>query len=275
MKLSFLVDNKTENCDCFAEWGLSILIESNGHRVLMDVGASDVFIKNAASMGIDLSDVEAVYISHGHYDHTEGMEAFSSLNTDAPIFIHNEAFHKSYGVDDNGNAEESNCGLRWDDSLIETLKPRFVLTEGVWTINDNMTLVGNIPVTGDFNPTEKFLRETENGLEPDPMNHEQFLAVEEDEKIYILSGCCHKGVVPTIMRAKELFPGKTLQAVIGGFHMYPLKKTEREKMVSQIKELGVKKVYPLHCTGMDAIVEFKRQMGDDCVIACAGDVYEL
>ena len=76
MKITFLSDNKTENSLCTAEWGLSILIESQGNKVLFDVGASPIFAGNAKNLGIDLADVEAVAISHGHYDHTEVWKAF-------------------------------------------------------------------------------------------------------------------------------------------------------------------------------------------------------
>ena len=72
MNFSILVDNKTERADCCAEWGLSILIESQGEKILLDTGMSPMFAENAKAMGIDLSDVSALVISHGHFDHTGG-----------------------------------------------------------------------------------------------------------------------------------------------------------------------------------------------------------
>ncbi len=283
MKLSFLVDNKTENAKCRAEWGLSLLIESGGHRILFDTGSSGMFAENAKIMGINLKEVDAVCISHGHYDHTEGMMTFTQINSDAPIYIHKNAFHKSYGTSEKG-IDDWECGIWWSDEYKEKIKNRLVLTENVVKINDNMTLIGNIPNMEDYPPTEDFYREVEavnpRGdktavLEKDDMSHEQFLAVCEDERLFIISGCCHRGVMPTIKTAQKYFPDKEIAAVIAGMHMYSLSEDRRRKIVSEIIDSGVKKIFPVHCTGMDAIMEFKARMGEDCVIAASGDVYEL
>ena len=99
MKITFLSDNKTENSLCMAEWGLSVLIELKGRKLLFDVGASSLFADNARNLGIDLSSVDAVIISHGHYDHTEGMETFCRINKKAPIYIHKNAVSPAYGTD--------------------------------------------------------------------------------------------------------------------------------------------------------------------------------
>ena len=112
-------------------------------------------------------------------------------------------------------------------------------------------------------------------MEPDDMSHEQFLVVEEDDHIFIISGCCHRGVLPTILTAKKHFPGKKIAALIAGMHMYSLEDEPRKKMVQEIIDAGVETVFPLHCTGMAAIIEFKTRMGGSCVVATAGDVYEL
>jgi len=88
MKITFLSDNKTEKAACIAEWGLSILIESKGHKVLLDVGSSGIFARNAKALGIDLSDVEAVAISHGHFDHCGALKAikeYSGARVWAPL----------------------------------------------------------------------------------------------------------------------------------------------------------------------------------------------
>lgn len=285
MKLSFLVDNKTEHAHCQAEWGLSIFVESRGHKVLFDAGCSDMFIRNAKAMDIDISEAEAVAISHGHYDHTEGIPYFVEINKTAPVYIHKNAFGKCYGTDDDtGAISDWNCGILWSEEFIDSIKDRMVLTENVVKINDNMTLIGNIPDFEEYPPTEIFYRKvqcqsgdesTGCSFEVDGMSNEQCLVVEEDDRIFILSGCCHRGIVPTIKTVQKYFPGKKIAAVIAGMHMYPLTEGPRKEMVQQVINCGVEKVFPLHCTGMDAIIEFKRRMGENCVIATSGDIYEF
>lgn len=287
MKLSFLVDNKTEKSNCKAEWGLAMLVESGGHKVLFDTGASPMFIENAKAMKVELSDVEAVCISHGHYDHTGGTEAFTGINSTAPIYVHRNAFYKTFGTDAEGNIDEHSCGIKWSEEFKESIEERLILTENVVNINDNMTLIGNIPDMDEYPPAENFYREVKSSDDdetggdfevscyvPDDMSHEQFLVVTEGEKIYIISGCCHRGMIPTIRTAQKHFPGKQIAAVAAGMHLYPLGRDERHKVVEEIAKLDIEKLFPVHCTGMEAIMEFKALMGDNCIAAASGDIYE-
>ena len=257
MKFTFLSDNKTEKSVCLAEWGLSILIESEGNKVLFDVGASPLFAENAKNLGVDLSDVEAVAISHGHYDHTEGMESFCDINKLALIYMHKEALSPAFGTAADGHIEDYNCGIRWSKEFIEKIKNRTVFTEDVVKLNDNMTLVGNIKPLKEFPMTEKFYRPSPTNEEKylyDHMEHEQFLVVKEEKGIYIFSGCSHTGMMATIKRAQELFPGEKILALVAGMHLYPLKKDMKQQVVDSICQLDIDTVFPVHCTGIDAIL---------------------
>ena len=171
MKITFLSDNKTEKSKCLAEWGLSILVESKGHKLLFDVGASPIFARNAKKLGVELTDVEYVAISHGHYDHTDGMEAFCDINQKASIYIHKDAIDEDYALYDDGSIEDVNYGIRWSEEFKNAVKPRLILTEGVTKINDNMTLVGNVPLLKEYPMTEKFFRRNLDGsFRDDPMD---------------------------------------------------------------------------------------------------------
>ena len=274
MILKFLVDNKTENLSCNAEWGLSIFVEAGGHKVLFDTGASGMVAENAKAMNVDLTEAECCMISHGHFDHTNGMKAFTEINKTAPVYIHKEAFDIFHG-EENGVVDDYNCGILWTDEFTNSIKDRLVLTENITKINECMTLVGNIPNLEGFTPAERFFREINGKLEIDKMNHEQFLVVEEESGIHVISGCCHKGAVPTLDYAMKLFPGKKVKSFTAGMHTYPLSNAERERVADKVIEMGVEKVIPLHCTGMKMIVKFSEKMGDNAIIATAGDTVEL
>ncbi len=278
MKITFLSDNKTENAKCTAEWGLSILVESKGNKVLFDVGASPIFAENAKNLGVDLTDVEAVAISHGHYDHTEGMASFCDINKLALIYIHKEALSPAFGTDTMGWIEDYNCGIRWSKEFIDKIKNRTVLTENVVKINDNMTLVGNIEPLKEYPMTEKFYRPSPTNEEKylyDHMEHEQFLVVKEEEGIYIFSGCSHTGMIATIKKAQEVFPGERIIALVAGMHLYPLKKDKKKEVVDAICNLDIDAIFPVHCTGIDAILMFKEKLGDKCIVASVGETYEF
>ncbi len=291
MKFTFLSDNKTENSLCTAEWGLSLLIESMGHKILFDVGSSPIFAQNAKKLKVDLEDVEAVVVSHGHYDHTDGMETFCQINDKAPVYIHKNAISKCYGTDEEGNIEKYNCGIRWSEDFIEELSKRAVFTENVVKLNDNMTIIGNIKPLDEFPMTEKFYKPApgtiefvdcdgvSNGIESrlviDDMSHEQVLVVKEKDGIYVFSGCSHTGMMAIMKRVEEVFSGEKIIALMAGMHLYPLEKEKKQQVVDAICNLNVENVFPVHCTGIDAILMFKQQLGDGCVIASAGEVYEF
>ena len=282
MKFTFLVDNKTEDTRCRAEWGLSILIETKGNKILLDTGASSLFAENAAKMGIDLKTIDALVISHGHYDHTEGVPAFSEINRTAPIYLHKEALFETYG-ETNGKIEAVTCGIRWSESFRREIQPRICFTEGVYKLYENVTLVGNIPDMEGFIPTETFYKkvhtkQSDGGIsvsyEKDYMRHEQALIVEEDQGLYLFSGCSHRGVVPTVDYVRRLFPGKRISALIAGMHLYPVSKEERKQIVKEITAIDLDTVFPVHCTGTEGILMLKECLGDRCIIASAGDSYE-
>ena len=107
------------------------------------------------------------------------------------------------------------------------------------------------------------------------MSHEQVLELEEEKGLYIFSGCSHRGVVPTLRHVQNLMPGKRIAGLIAGMHLYPASPAMRRKIVQEIAALDMDVVFPVHCTGMDAILQMKALMGDKCVVACTGDKYEL
>ena len=278
MRFQFLVDNKTENSRCMAEWGLSIVIETGGKKILLDTGNSNLYKANAEALGVNLAEMDALVISHGHYDHTGGVPAFVTVNEKAPIYLHKDALYEAYGEED-GKVDEKPCSIKWSEEELEAVWPRIQFTGGTVKLFDNVTLIGDIPDLEGYPATEQFWRrvETEDGesLIADTMSHEQVIVVEEEKGLYIFSGCSHRGVVPTLRHVQNLMPGKRIAALIAGMHLYPASPEMRTKIVKEIAELDMDAVFPVHCTGMDAILQLKTLMGDKCVAACTGDSYEL
>ena len=283
MKFSILVDNKTERADCCAEWGLSILIESRGEKILLDTGMSPMFAENAKAMGIDLSDVSALVISHGHFDHTGGAETFADINRDAPIYVHKDALYTTYGEVD-GVMDDYTCGILWDDALRRKLQPRIRFTSHKQQIGDHVWVVVNIPSMKEYPPTENFFRrlnikgaalDGRLAVEPDPMDHEQFIAVEEEGRLHVFSGCSHKGIIPTLRFAMQLFPDYPIAGFTAGMHLHAVSANKRSEIIDALAAMNLDYVVPLHCTGMKAIVEMKMKMGDRCKIMTGGQTVSI
>ena len=270
MKITFLIDNKTESTECDAEWGLSLLIETDGKTILMDQGASPMLVRNAERMGLDLSKVDFATISHGHNDHTGGTEYFAAVNKTAPIYVHEKAF--SYQVVDD---IEGNIGIPWSEEFMEENKDRIIRTSGTYQIDDRTWLIGNVPAVEGFTPTESFFIKVGNKMFPDQMEHEQTLVIEDGKGLHVFSGCSHMGVIPILRYIQEKIPGRKIVSLVAGMHLYCASDEFIDQVISEMQTMGIEDIFPVHCTGMNAIVRFKMQLGDIVKIATAGDSFEI
>lgn len=283
IKMAFLSENKTDNPGCVAEFGLSVYIETKEEKILFDTGASDLFVKNAKFLDVDLKTVEHVVISHGHYDHSGGVPAFCDINTTAPIYIHKEAFEETYGTE-NGILDKEACSILWNEEEKQKILKRTTLTDGVFNISEDVIISGTIPNVEGIEPTEKFyIKNYSKGnnveLIEDEMNHEQFLIVRDRKEdgtskgLYVFSGCSHKGIIPVLRYVKKLFPQEKVLGLIAGMHLYSADQNIRNKVISEILNENIELVIPVHCTGIKAICDLKAAMGEKCIVATAGDKY--
>lgn len=282
MKIQFLVENKTETDLCDAEHGLSILIETPEQTILFDAGASsDLMVRNAKKLGLDLSKVDAAVISHGHFDHTGGFPGFADINSKARIYLHREALAESYGTE-NGKLDPKPCSILWTDRQMDDLWPRLsFVDQPVWLSRDAV-VSGTIPGNAQAKQTEDFFIKKEDGtLVRDEMVHEQFLAVRSRDEldrpngIVLFSGCSHGGIFGAISYARSLFPGETIRAVVAGMHLYHASPGERRQVLENLGREGIDTILPVHCTGLSAICEFHSRWGEKCPIATVGKSYRF
>ncbi|NLD20455.1 MAG: MBL fold metallo-hydrolase [Clostridiales bacterium] len=274
MKYKFLVENKTDNPGIMAEHGLSVYIEASHKKILFDAGATDLLIRNAEKMEVDLGGVDFAVVSHGHYDHTGGFSAFCQINNNASIYIHKDAFRKSYGMED-GKLEDETSGIRWSRQESERLKDRLVFTDGPCWIDEDTVITGTVICGEDFRPTENFFyRDEEGQLVRDDMCHEQCLVIREKAGLYIFSGCSHRGAVSAINTAKAMFPGERVAVLVAGMHLYSASDEDRQRVIGQILREDINKVMPVHCTGIKAICDLKTGLGEKCVVVTAGDSFD-
>lgn len=275
LKFTILSENRTEHLDCKGEFGLSIHVEYNDKVIMFDLGFSDMYFDNAKALGIDVSKADAVVFSHGHNDHTEGIRSFVEANEKAKIYVHENAFVQTYGME-NDVIDEEPSGISWKK---EDYIDRLVLSSGHQEIFEGAHVIGNIPKVNEYAPAEFFFSYGENGeLIMDDMSHEQILVLEEAEGLYVFSGCSHTGIVSIIEYVKTLFPGKKIAGLIAGMHLYPATPQLREKVCNRVTEEDIPLVVPVHCTGLLAICMLKGMMGEKCRPMCVGDSwnnYEL
>ncbi len=245
MRLTTLVED-TSACGLPAEHGLSIYVETEKHRLLFDVGTTDLFIKNAQQLGIDLSLVDTVVISHGHDDHGGGLDAFLAINDHADIYLQEKAFADHYSNKKTGPVY---IGLNKDLAH----HPQVHLLNGGIRLDDELEIYSH--VEGEVYETNKNLLKED--LSRDDFIHEQHLVITADKTV-LLMGCGHKGVL-NIIGACPVRP----DIVIGGFHLYSPRTGEtlpEDVILYLAHHLPDAVYYTGHCTGDKALDILNREL---------------
>lgn len=257
MKIITLVENTCGREGCIAEHGLSLYIETGKHRLLLDTGQTDAVVKNAAAVEADLSAVNTVILSHGHYDHSGGIMPFSRLNSAAQILMQRSAAEPHYNGEKYIGIDKDVLGL-----------PNVRLLDGDFRPDDELFLFSGITGRRCYPQGNRKLSRIVNGRRlPDDFGHEQCLVITEKGRHFLLSGCAHNGILNILDRYRELF-GSEPDCVVSGFHMMKRdgEHTDEERAVilETARELaGMNTVfYSGHCTGVPAFELMKEVMGD-------------
>jgi 7,8-dihydropterin-6-yl-methyl-4-(beta-D-ribofuranosyl)aminobenzene 5'-phosphate synthase len=268
MEVTVLSENtKLKNSNLKIEHGLSLLIEKDDKKILFDTGGPEgTAIQNAESLNLELCDVDAVVISHGHDDHTGGLLDFFKLNEDAPVYLKKEALNPHYTWSSN---KKEFIGM--DERILEDYNNRLIFIDKTTEILEDFFVIPFIHQNYPSPTTNNILFSKEdNKILKDKFQHELFMAVKINNELNIFSGCGHKGIMNIVCTTEEAFPQAKIKTVIGGFHFQAgkistltAKSKEIENTARWIKSEGIGKVYTGHCTGkygyqiMETILEDK------------------
>ena len=269
MLIKTLVENTSIHDSVQPAHGLSFYIETNGHKILFDLGPDDFFEKNAEHLGVDISSVDIVVISHGHADHGGGLKRFFELNESAMVYVQKQAFEKHFSR--RSAAEIKFIGL--DKALSEN--KRIVFVEQQASIGDSLKIFADVSDAQGLPTDNKSLfMEGVQGLEPDDFIHEQNLVICENDRKVLFLGCAHKGILNILARFYELY-GRYPDDVLGGFHLYSQSRHTGEppEKIRQLSEL-LKKMnshfYTCHCTGTEPYQLMKTYMSGQINYLAAG-----
>lgn len=254
MRIKILVDNNTRNT-LQAEWGLSLLIEYEGHLILLDAGTTGIFAENAKELGIPVDKIELAVLSHAHYDHADGLERFFQENSSAKCYI-----RSCCGEDCYDRKKDKYIGIK--AGLLKTYGDRFVRIEGDYELLPGVTLLPH-KTKGLEKLGEKvgMYRYRDGVWIPDDFSHEQSLVFETGKGLVICNSCCHGGADHIIEEAEQTFPGKKVYALVGGLHLYRAFDEEVLALAEKIREAGTRKVYTGHCTGERAVELLRERLG--------------
>lgn len=274
MKITVLTENTVSRRGLLAEHGLSVLVEEGGRRILFDTGQSGVYVHNAERLGISLEGVDAIVLSHGHYDHTGGLSEFPG-GVGCPVYLGGKALEDKWCLA--GDGKENRCiGVPWREDARELERLPLVFTWEQEEIFSGIYLLGQIPTTVPSEMGEKPFRILQNGRYlPDTMEDEQLLVIRTPQGLAVFAGCAHPGILSCVEKVKRAFPGEPLFSLLAGMHLRGCAQERVEETIAGLKEAGFAYLIPLHCTGTLAIARMKMAFGKSCLMAEAGKSFTL
>lgn len=255
MKLRILCDNHTYIDHYFlGEPAFSCYIEEGDARILLDVGYSDVYLRNAEAMGIDLSGLTHVVLSHGHNDHTGGLRPFieRKIAPNVKLIAHDECFVGKYH-------DDVFIGTPYTLEQMMSLLDCHLSKEPV-AITDRLWYLGEIPRVLPFEPLAGLGRRKPTGQwEEDLLLDDTALAYRSDEGLFIITGCAHSGICNIIEQAKAVCGDERIVGVLGGFHLF--KDDERAAATAAyFAQQNIPQLYPCHCVSLEVKHRFMQTL---------------
>ena len=277
MRIINLIENTEGRSGCACAHGLSFYVVTKKHRMLLDLGPSGQTLQNAQALGVDLTKVDTVILSHGHYDHSGGILPFAGINDHALIYMQESAVG-DYFSDRGKSAPERYEYIGIDKNIAKLPQVRFL--QGDHWIDDELELF-TIKNRSHKLPSsnKRILVRRGDQLLCDDFVHEQFLVIREGPKRVLMSGCAHSGIL-SIMDAFCDKYGVEPDLVISGFHL--MKKTdytgdeirEIEEIAGELKKYSTRFI-TCHCTGLPAFDRMKAIMGDQLAYVHSGEEIDL
>jgi len=250
VQITTLSEN-TANYGYLAEWGLSIMVEVNETRILMDTGLSFSAVHNAQLIGIDLSTIDCIVLSHGHADHTGGLREVLKIKGEVEVIAHPDIWAAKY-VQRNKEGVRYN-GIPFLREELESQGARFKLVREPVHITEHIMTTGEIPMLSGYEEIENNLFVKEAGkLHPDPLADDLALIIDTDFGLVVILGCAHRGIINTVRQAQNLTGKELVYAAIGGTHLFRASEERAEKTITGLREIGIQRLGVSHCTGFRA-----------------------
>lgn len=269
IKLKILSENR-DNCQFKGESGLSVLVETCGEKFLLDTGYSDLFMKNAELMGVDLSQIDTLVLTHGHSDHTNGIQY---LHDGMNIILHPAAYKDRWSI-----RKKEYVGLPLSQ---EQLHVKHNVIESLVSIEflPNCYFLGEVPMLVDFEMDGNFSTTLDEELtQTDFTEDDSGIVIKTSKGLFVMTGCGHRGVCNTIEHAKRVTGEDKIFGVFGGFHLRNLSKQKDkiDKTIEYLKQNNIRELYLGHCVTDEVIDYFEQNLKDVKIIRLAsGMEFEL
>lgn len=268
VRITTLTEN-TAQLGFLAERGLSILVETESSKVLLDTGLGVSAVYNADLMGIDLSTIDKIVLSHAHTDHTGGLrDVLRRMRKQVDVIAHPDIWIPKYVV----YGETSRyAGIPFVREELESLGANFILTKDPFQISDDIMTTGEVEMTTDYEKIDDRLCVKEGGrMIADPLADDLALIIRSGEGLALITGCAHRGIINTVRRVQKLTGGDYIHTIVGGTHLLLSSQERIESTAAELQELGLLRLGVSHCTGFNASAALAREFGEVFFLNNAG-----
>jgi 7,8-dihydropterin-6-yl-methyl-4-(beta-D-ribofuranosyl)aminobenzene 5'-phosphate synthase len=268
VRITTLSEN-TAQLGFLGEWGLSILVETETAKVLLDTGLSISAVYNADLIGIDLSTIDTIVLSHAHGDHTGGLrDVLRRVRKQVQVIAHPDIWIPKYVV----YGEMSRyAGIPYAREDLESLGASFNLTKKPFEISGDIMTTGEIEMTTDYETIDdRLFVKRANNMVPDPLADDLAIVVGTTEGLILITGCAHRGIVNTVRQVQKLTRGEYIHTIIGGTHLMVASPERIEKTANELKGLGLQRLGVSHCTGFSASAALAKEFSEVFFLNNAG-----
>ncbi len=273
-RITVLVENHAQGRGLLAEHGLSYWIEIKGRYLLFDTGQGLVLSSNAERLGVSLNLADAIILSHGHYDHTGGVDSVLQVAPHLKVYGHQAVLAPKYARGSDGSCHDCGMPLPAKEAIREC-GDRFINTERPTEIVDGLFATGEAPRRTEYEDTGgPFFTDPKCG-NADPLLDDQAVIFDASRGTVVLLGCAHAGIINTLEYVRELTHGRRIHAVMGGMHLVAASRERMDRTISALRQFEVECLYPAHCTGFAATADLWNAFPGKCFQCMVGTTMEF
>jgi len=273
VSIKILVENTSPLPRFQGEYGFAALVAVDDQQILFDTGSADALMKNAEAGGIDLSSINDLVISHGHFDHTGAVIPFLQTSSSKRVYAHAGIIIPRYAVF--GDHKRA-IGIPFTLQEIKSHGAEFIITNEFSEICPGVFVTGEIPRTTDYEDVGgPFYVAVGDRLVPDHIYDDMAVVINHPQGLIVISGCAHAGIINTIEYARLKTGQPRVRAFIGGTHLIGASENRITKTIAALKELEAEQIIACHCTGFDAMVSLRNALGDRLIKGETGMNFEF
>ncbi len=277
IKLTILCENCVEKASPYGllgEYGFSCLVEIANHLYLFDTGGGLTIINNAERLGIDLSQLDGIILSHGHFDHTGGLKQVLKKTGSISVYADPDLFSRRFS---SHGGSLRDIGIAWNREELEDLGADFKLSGDPVAITEKAFLSGRVPRVNPHEPGDpKLVIEVAQGKhDSDPLEDDLSLFLRSDKGLVLVLGCAHAGLINIMDHAVTVTGEQQIHAIIGGTHLMYSGKDQLQATMDRLENGNVAHIGASHCTGRNGALALAQRFGERFVSASVGTILQI